>query len=75
MIALVCLLSVSAISAADTINTDDTIATADTQGTFNDLANDLSAGGNISLTRDYIQTDSHGEIIINKDTIINGNGH
>ncbi|MCF0226474.1 MAG: hypothetical protein HUK28_04050, partial [Methanobrevibacter sp.] len=69
MLALVCILSVSAISAADYNNVDNDV------GTFTDLANDIANGGNISLTKDYIQTDSYGQINITKNTNINGNGH
>ena len=69
ILALVCILSVSAISAADYNNVDNDV------GTFTDLANDIANGGNISLTKDYIQTDSYGQINITKNTNINGNGH
>ncbi|MCF0226980.1 MAG: hypothetical protein HUK28_06740, partial [Methanobrevibacter sp.] len=74
MIAFVCLLSVSCISAADYNNDNDVVAVADA-GTFTELNTVISSGGNISLTKDYIQTDSYGQITINKDTNINGNGH
>ena len=48
----------------------------DDVGNFTDLqANVNSANGYFDLTRDYNNTDNHDSIVINKDIVINGNGH
>ena len=76
MIALVCLLSVSAISAADTNNIDDVVAVADA-GTFDALQEKITnatSGSTIYLENDYTQTGSN-DIIIDKNLTIDGKGH
>ena len=77
MIALVCLLSVSCISAADN-NTDDVVVTvASDNGTFTALQQKIAnatAGDTIYLENDYEQEGS-SHITINKDLTIDGKGH
>ena len=77
MLTLVCLLSVSAISAADT-NNEVIVAVADSPGNFTELANTInSANGTLDLTKNYTNTDNYKKqgIDITKDITINGNGY
>ncbi|MCF0225902.1 MAG: hypothetical protein HUK28_01010, partial [Methanobrevibacter sp.] len=77
MIALVCLLSVSATLAADTNNTNEAIAIADS-GTFQDLQDKISGASRIlELDKNYTNTDNYSQagIVINEDITIDGKGH
>ncbi|MCF0227104.1 MAG: hypothetical protein HUK28_07365, partial [Methanobrevibacter sp.] len=81
MMVLVCLLSVSAISATDIDNTNETVVlVADTPGTFMELSNQISSAygqGTLELTKDYKNSDNYsadGIKIIN-NLIIDGKEH
>ncbi|MCF0226819.1 MAG: hypothetical protein HUK28_05890, partial [Methanobrevibacter sp.] len=80
MLALVCIMSVSAISAAD-VNTDNSVASvADTPGNFTELQgeiNSISSGGTLELTKNYTNTDNFtmSGIVINKAITIDGKGY